>query len=106
MKKKPYDFNKKSKEPSNKDYSGDKNWEELRSIYSRSQQDFPIALGMGRVLQLKRSIIGRKPLFNVPPTKLQYLIKRITKSYNILKERHDNGEFIKPDIKARNVAKL
>lgn len=106
MKKKPYEFNKKSKKTSNKDYSGDRNWEELRSIYSRSQQDFPIALGMGRVLQLKRSIIGRKPLHNVPPTKLQYLIKRITSSYNILKDRHEKGEFIKPDIKAKNVTKF
>jgi len=87
------------------DYSDNLKWEECRKVYSRSQQDFPTALGMWRVLHLKRSIIGRIPLHHASPMKFKKLIDEIYKVYYRLKKRVKLGQSIQPDDEL-NVAKL
>tara|TARA_R100000152_G_C6780761_1_gene213979 strand:+ start:4048 stop:4350 length:303 start_codon:yes stop_codon:yes gene_type:complete len=89
-----------------KDYSGSPHWEECRKVYSRSQQDFPEALGMWRVLQLKRSFIGRTPLIQTSPNKFQQLIDKIIRQYKVLKSKYDHGQKIPPDITREEYAKL
>ena len=56
-----------------KDYSGDPDWEECRKVFARSQQEFPTALGTWRVLQLKRQLYGRTPLYRIPPKQFKEL---------------------------------
>tara|TARA_R110001592_G_scaffold135880_3_gene352466 strand:+ start:379 stop:699 length:321 start_codon:yes stop_codon:yes gene_type:complete len=96
----------KKRNTKKKDFSNNKDWEGMRSIYSRSQQDFPIALGLWRVLQLKTNLIGRKPLTQIPPIKFQKLIDAIIRDFNILTRRKMSGEIIAPDIKEKYVAKI
>ena len=95
-----------SPEKNKPDYTSDSNWEECRKIYSRSQQEFPTALGLWRVLLLKRSFIGRTPLYQVPPNKFKQLTDKIIRQYKVLKSKYDHGQKIPPDITREEYAKL
>jgi len=76
------------------DYSGDIRWEACRKAYSRAQLDYPEGLGMKKVLQVKRSILGWLPIWQVPIERLETLIDRLRIEYK--KESDKRGREVVP----------
>jgi len=64
-----------------KDYSGNKQWREYQGMYSRAQLDFPAGLGTKKVLQMKRMILGWRPLWCYSPEDLAGLIRKLRREY-------------------------
>jgi hypothetical protein len=80
-----------------KDYLGNTLWWDLSKRYALAQLDFPEGLGMNRTLEIKkRLMIGW--LTKIPPEKLQELIDEFRREYSRLKQKHDRGERVEPDI--------
>ncbi len=64
-----------------KDYSGNKIWQKYQRMYSRAQMDFPLGLGIQKVVQVKNAFLGWRHLWYYSPEDLERLLNRLRREY-------------------------
>jgi len=64
-----------------KDYSGNKIWQKYQRMYSRAQMDFPLGLGIQKVVQVKNAFLGWRHLWYYSPEDLAGLIRKLRGEY-------------------------
>ena len=74
-----------------KDYSGDVRWEACRKRYALAQRDYPLGLGIKKVRQMKFLHIGWQPLWQVSPSKLEFLIEKLTEEFSKYEKKHNRN---------------
>lgn len=58
---------------------------DLIGVFARSQQDFPIGVGVRRSLFVKRNLLGEKDLYYCSRMELNSLIKSLREEYSLMK---------------------
>ncbi len=79
------------------DYSDRADWWDCIKGFAIAQQDYPLGIGVNgsgvnQTIDIKKSIVGHKPMWEIPPRDLRRVMSKLRTTYQRMKKRHRNGK--------------
>jgi len=79
------------------DYSDSKDWNDCVSSFAKAQLDFPEGVGFNnsgfeKVINIKKAIVGHRPLWEIPPREFRRVIYKLRTTYQKIKKASENGK--------------